>query len=523
MINPAATAYLRGSFPMRINFPAAVMMAAMLLAPATANARGGPGGGGPSGGGQSGGGHGGGGSFSGGGGMHSGGGSTMRSWSGGSGISGGSGMRSSGGSSFRNFSGGNFPNESNAARSFSGNSPRTFSGGSGTGRSSFMHNNFPNQAGKSLGTGGQPYQVNRFNNSLSSSSFNRGNSFVRSQNINSRDLSHWSHQGNWSKNLSNNNPTNNNLNRGNWANNNWQKGNWSNNNWNKGNWNHGNWGGNWNRRNNNFFIYPWLGFGGLWGGWGWPYYGWGYGYGYPLYGFNNFGYGNYGYPSYSTTYAAAPDDAQLAQADPTAGDFTDQGEADFKAGRYEAAVRDWQHAMVDDPKNGALVMLMAQALLAMGKYEEAAGATQAAMQMLPEDKWGVVISNYSQLYGNPVDYNNQIKALEKARDEHPDNPAIHFLLGFQFGYLGYPKHAVRELDQAMTIAPTDFGARKVRDLFAAKWPEAPPLPAAAVEAWKEFENSAQPPAGGAAPAPQPPAAQPPGQPPAAPAEPGTPS
>ena len=244
----------------------------------------------------------------------------------------------------------------------------------------------------------------------------------------------------------------------------------------------------------------------MWGGWGWPYYGWGYGYGYPLYGYGNYGnygYGNYGYPSYSTTYAAAPDNAQLAQADQTAADFTDQGEADFKAGRYDAAIRDWQHAMVDDPKNGALVMLMAQALLALGKYDEAAGATQAAMQMLPEDKWGVVISNYSQLYGNPVDYNNEIKALEKARDEHPDSPAIRFLLGFHFGYLGYPKHAVRELDQAMTIAPTDFGARKVRDVFAAKWPEAPPVPAAAADAWKEFEKNAQPPAGGAPPAAQP--------------------
>ena len=68
-----------------------------------------------------------------------------------------------------------------------------------------MHNNFPNQASKSLGTGGQTHQVNRFNGSLSNSSFNRGNSFVHSQNINSRDLNHWSHQGNWSKNLSNNN------------------------------------------------------------------------------------------------------------------------------------------------------------------------------------------------------------------------------------------------------------------------------------------------------------------------------
>ena len=131
------------------------------------------------------------------------------------------------------------------------------------------------------------------------------------------------------------------------------------------------------------------------------------------------------------------------------------------------------------------MMLMAQTLFALGQYDDAAGATQAGMQMLPEDKWGVVIANYTQLYGNVQDYTDQLKALEKARDAKQDSPALHFLAGFHFGYLGYPKHAVKELDKTLTLAPKDLGARKVRDIFAAKWPEAPPLPAAAVEAAAE--------------------------------------
>jgi hypothetical protein len=79
---------------------------------------------------------------------------------------------------------------------------------------------------------------------------------------------------------------------------------------------------------------------------------------------------------------------------------------------------------------------LAQALFAAGQYEEAAGATQAGMQMLPEEKWGVVIRGYQELYGDMQDYTNQIRALEKARTEKPDSPALRFLLGFQFGYLG---------------------------------------------------------------------------------------
>jgi hypothetical protein len=68
------------------------------------------------------------------------------------------------------------------------------------------------------------------------------------------------------------------------------------------------------------------------------------------------------------------------------------------------------------------------------------------------------------------------------------------VLGFQFGYLNYPRQAVRELDQALTLAPRDLGSRKVRELFAAQWPEAPPLPAAVLEA-----EAAQPSATPAAP------------------------
>ena len=41
------------------------------------------------------------------------------------------------------------------------------------------------------------------------------------------------------------------------------------------------------------------------------------------------------------------------------------------------------------------------------------------MSMLPEDKWGTVIQNYTQLYGTLGDYNNQIKALEAARTKDP--------------------------------------------------------------------------------------------------------
>lgn len=395
-----------------------------------------------------------------------------------------------------------------------GNTGQHGSRGIDANRSSFMSNNFKSHnlgsQQTNLGTGGASHhQANRVN----MAGFDKSKSFIHNQNINnSKGWTHDHGQGNdWNK--------------GNWAGHG-NNHNWNNNNWNKGNWNHGNWNhNNWNQNHwnhnhwNNWGWNSWWGFGG-WGLW-WPYYAFGGGWGVPYY-----NYGCYPYAGYSSTYAVAtpyaansPVDAVAAVPDanpaPTlepdaesAAQFADQGEANFKAGRYKEALRDWKHALVDDPRNGGVMLLLSQGLLALGQYDEAAGATQAAMQMLPEDKWGVVVTNFAQLYGNPTDYTNQIRALEKARTAEPENPALRFLLGFHYGFLNYPKNAVKELDKALTIVPKDLGSFKLRQIFAAKWPEAPAPPAAAVEAAKEAEKqgppgSGAPPVEGAPPAPAP--------------------
>jgi Tfp pilus assembly protein PilF len=200
----------------------------------------------------------------------------------------------------------------------------------------------------------------------------------------------------------------------------------------------------------------------------------GYGYGY-----GGTSSGNYAYQSttLSNPVPPSPPPPPSEAANLAAVDFVAQGEAAFKAGNYEAAVRAWRHALVDDPQNGVLVLMLAQALFATGKYDEAAGAVQFAMQLLPEDKWGVVVSNYAELYRGNQDYTNQLRALEAARDKS-DSPAARFLLGYHYGYLGYPKQAIRELDKALELAPQDEMAKKLHALLSAKLsPSATPAPA----------------------------------------------
>ncbi len=234
--------------------------------------------------------------------------------------------------------------------------------------------------------------------------------------------------------------------------------------------------------------YGYGGYGGYgYGGYGGGYGGYGYGYGYPSYSYSNYGYPSYGY-GYTDNSNLYPVSTTLVGTDPTVttqvpdtgvidnsttpavGGFSEQGEAAFKSGDFKGAEYAWRHAVVDDPQNPVLVMMLSQSLFANGKFDEAAGATQAAMQQLPKDQWGVVVTNYKDLYGSMQSYTDQLRALEKATKEKPDNPALRFLLGFHYAYLGFPQQGITQLDKAVKLAPQDEMAKQLRTQLQTKLP-----------------------------------------------------
>lgn len=319
----------------------------------------------------------------------------------------------------------------------------------------------------------------------------------------------------------------------------WSGHGWKGHGWNGHGWNGHNWGGRgfgWGGFNRGFFGfgfgYPWYGYGfgfgypwygiGFGYGLGYGYYGWPYWLGYGLsnlaYGLGYGGYGGYGYGGYyggygydpycTTTYgygygglggynyptavviadpsldALALNQPEANTTKPAASDadnakvFAEKGETQFKARDYKGAVYDWKHAAIDDPMNGVLMMMLSQAFFATGQYDEAAGAAQHGMQLLPKTEWGVVVKNYKELYGNIQDYTDQLRALEKAVKDKPNDPALRFLAGFQYAYLGYPKEAMDQLEKGIKFAPRDEMAKKLRDEMAAKLPKPvePPAP-----------------------------------------------
>jgi tetratricopeptide (TPR) repeat protein len=190
-------------------------------------------------------------------------------------------------------------------------------------------------------------------------------------------------------------------------------------------------------------------------------------------------------PTYSTgasrLIVSPATDTTLEPADRagrTSHDFAADGEREFKAGNYQTAVRNWRHALVDEPNNGAYLLLLSQGLFATGDFEEAAGVTQHAARSVSPEHWNVVVKNYKELYGSIQDYTNQLRALEKARSEKPDSPALRFLLGWHYGFLGYPQDAITQLDKLLELVPEDEIGKTLREQFAAQLPksELPPAP-----------------------------------------------
>ncbi|MBI1899884.1 MAG: hypothetical protein HYS13_02065 [Planctomycetia bacterium] len=144
------------------------------------------------------------------------------------------------------------------------------------------------------------------------------------------------------------------------------------------------------------------------------------------------------------------------------------GAAAFKREQYETVLKilgPLDGEGVDEPSRAAANMLRGQAQFALACYAESASAILAAMQEIEVGEAGSIVREFRQHYRDAAVYTGQLRALEKFVGEHPDNFSGRFLLGFQYGFLGHPAEALKQLARADGIAPGDKHVRGLMGHF----------------------------------------------------------
>ena len=138
----------------------------------------------------------------------------------------------------------------------------------------------------------------------------------------------------------------------------------------------------------------------------------------------------------------------------------------FQRQSYSRAIKSLDALKLETDPHFPAELLRAQTLFALGKYEDADAALHRALEGLPETEWGLIVENYLDYYLLPKPFEWQLRALEKFVGEHPDSAPAARLLGYQYGFLGFPAEAAEYLQRANTIQPGDRLATRLQQRFA---------------------------------------------------------
>lgn len=202
-----------------------------------------------------------------------------------------------------------------------------------------------------------------------------------------------------------------------------------------------------------FYVTPWYG-----------------GYGYTTYLYPYYSYYDFG-PITSTPADAAqihPDSTPQVVARPTTTSpgeaYRRQAEEAFRAGKFDEAARLANHALVEMPRDGKLLLFAAQTLFAIGDYRGAAAAVHQAAPLLDPSEWGYVVENYRQYYRGRA-YVEQMDRLNQFIKENPEEAYAYFLRGYQYGFLGHTEAALRDLKKAFRLESRDKLASQLIQRF----------------------------------------------------------
>jgi len=132
--------------------------------------------------------------------------------------------------------------------------------------------------------------------------------------------------------------------------------------------------------------------------------------------------------------------------------LTALGRAAFAAAEYGRAAQRFGQATRADPNDALAHFLLAQAEVALGKYDQAVEAIQAGMRLEPD--WPNAPFRPVTLYdGNVADLPEHLRRLDEALAAHPDDPVLLFLDAYQLWFDGRQDEARELFQRAAAVAP----------------------------------------------------------------------
>jgi hypothetical protein len=126
----------------------------------------------------------------------------------------------------------------------------------------------------------------------------------------------------------------------------------------------------------------------------------------------------------------------------------DLGREAFARREYGRAVLRFRQASRVAPRQPMAHFLLAQALLALGKYHAASDAIHAGMALKPD--WPRTPFQPLELYGaNVAEYSEHLATLEATLRRHPNDPVLLFLVAYQLWFDGRKEEARPLLRRAL--------------------------------------------------------------------------
>ncbi|MFO1019722.1 MAG: tetratricopeptide repeat protein [Planctomycetales bacterium] len=131
--------------------------------------------------------------------------------------------------------------------------------------------------------------------------------------------------------------------------------------------------------------------------------------------------------------------------------------AAFKQGDYDTALDVVNKAIMRAPHDQVMHEFRGLVLFAMKKYQQAAATIHAALANGPGWDW----TTMSSLYSNLDVYTEQLHALEGFVEDHSEDGAAHFLLGYHYLVAGNAPSAKKEFQQVVKLVPKDTLAAQI--------------------------------------------------------------